>query len=233
MKRLSVILLAAVAAIALAPLSSGAQAVGTFTQIKGDVDLTPPGEAARPVKPGDEVFVGDIVRSKTASRAEIRFIDDSVLRLAENSRIEITEYMVEPRQSSSVLKLFRGKVQSIVTTTGKNFGMGKRDRYEIHTPTAVCGVRGTNFFTYFLNGVSGAVFQEGSGYGYSNNRPDEVRIIQTGEAMLVTSADEPPEVNPVTGSELGGHAADTSPEDDGDGDGDGGGEDQGQGGICL
>jgi hypothetical protein len=43
------------------------------------------------------------------------------------------------------------------------------NRYEVHTPTAVCGVRGTDFFMYYEKGESGATFKEGFGYGYNKN----------------------------------------------------------------
>ncbi|MEW6675024.1 MAG: hypothetical protein AB1348_03245 [Nitrospirota bacterium] len=48
---------------------------GKFTYIEGKVDvLRPPAIRAVPVKLGDPVFVSDIIRAKSKSKAEITFI---------------------------------------------------------------------------------------------------------------------------------------------------------------
>ena len=130
--------------------------------MKGRVDLTSPGKRARVIKPGDDVNIGDIIRAKSKSRAEIIFNDGNVLRLAEKTRLEITEYLVGKKESKGIFNLFRGKVQNIIKkSAGKLFGIKKRNRFEVHTPTAVVGVRGTNFFTYYQAGITGSVFKEG------------------------------------------------------------------------
>ncbi|MBI5187892.1 MAG: FecR domain-containing protein, partial [Nitrospirae bacterium] len=121
---------------------------GKFTYVEGKCDvLRPPAIRAIPVKLGDTVFVSDIIRAKSRSRAEITFINDNILRVAENTRVEISEYMFEEEKSSGVLKLSRGKVQAIVPEKiAKRIAtFGEANRFEVHTPTAVAGVRGTDF----------------------------------------------------------------------------------------
>jgi len=122
--------------------SAEAAPVGKFTVVEGNVDILHPGEKrALPVKLYDPVNIGDIVRTKTASRAQIIFIDESTINIAERSRIEITEYLFEPAKEkrSSVVNAFRGKVHFIVP---KVF-TGEGSRYEIHTTTAVAAMRGS------------------------------------------------------------------------------------------
>ena len=145
--------------------------VGSFTSVQGRVDITSPGKAARAIKVGDAVAVGDVVRTKSKAKAEITFIDGSVMRLAKKTRVKITEYMVGKERRSSILSLFRGKIQNIVKNVmGRSFGRGKKNRYEVHTHTAVIGVRGTTWFTYITkDGGSGAAFKVGKGYGFSKN----------------------------------------------------------------
>ncbi|MBW2027841.1 MAG: FecR domain-containing protein [Deltaproteobacteria bacterium] len=206
-------LLAACALAALFPVKAQASAVGTFTYVKGRVDITSPGERARPAHLGDEIQVGDIIRAKSKSRAEVTFVDGSVLRLAENTRVEITSYMVDKEKTDGILNLFRGKIQSIVKKrAGAVFGRKSKNRYEVRTPTAVCGVRGTDFFTWYQKGVSGAAFKEGKGYGYSANRPDVVMEIEAGQAMLVITPDQPPILRPASSLDLQEHLQDTAPE---------------------
>ncbi|MBW1766724.1 MAG: FecR domain-containing protein [Deltaproteobacteria bacterium] len=157
--------------------------------------------------------MGDIIRTKSKSRAEVTFLDSSILRLAQSSRVEIKEYFKGVSRTSGVFKLFRGKIQSIIKLSlGKTFGLNKSNRFEVHTPTAVIGVRGTNFFTYYNRGISGSTFKEGTGYGYSINRPDQVMNINAGQSLVTTSPDIPPEIRSATDQEMKAHEIETSPQ---------------------
>ena len=144
----------------LIPFTALASPVGKFTNVEGRVDITRSDQAAVQVSIGDEVFEKDIIRAKSKSRAEILFVDGNVMRIAQSTRVEISEFISNDEQKSTVIKLFRGKVQNKVKKfIGSLFGRS-RERFEVHTPTSVCGVRGTNFFTFYQNGLSGAVFKD-------------------------------------------------------------------------
>lgn len=124
---------ALLAILLLLPWAALAAPVGKVTSLQGNVDITVTGEVARNVALGDAVNVGDVIRTKSNSRVEITFSAGNILRLAANTRVRITEYMSGPKQNSSVLYLFRGTIEHIV----KSIGPG--GKYEVHTPTAVCG----------------------------------------------------------------------------------------------
>ncbi len=188
---------ALLALLLLIPWAALAAPVGKITNIAGNVDITVKGKAARSVNLGDAVNVGDFIRTKSKSRVEITFKEDNVLRLAENSRVGITEYMSGEKQNSSVFNLFRGKIQNIVKSVGIPGG-----RYEVHTPTSVCGVRGTHFFNFYLAGASGSIFSEGSGYGYSKNNPGDVKSIAAGQGMFVPSATLGAQLRAVTNKQI-------------------------------
>jgi len=189
--------------LALCPGMGQAAPVGKITRLDGRVDITSPGQVARPAAVGDEVNVGDILRAKSESKAEVTFVDGNILRLSRNTRVQITQYMVETDRRRGLFNLFRGRIQSIVKSTlARAFGQEWRNRFEIHTPTAVVGVRGTNFLTYYEKGVSGAVFYEGTGYGFSRKREDAIKTIEAGQAMLVVSEDQPPMIRPATDAEM-------------------------------
>jgi len=123
--------------------------VGTFTYIKGSVDITAPGMKAVPARKGDDVNVGDIIRTKTNSKAEIALIDGSILRFAEKSRVEINEYIVEKEQTRGILKLFRGKIQNIVKkAAGGTFGRKTQNRYEVHTRPQFAASEAPTFLSF-------------------------------------------------------------------------------------
>lgn len=193
------------------PLMVQAAPVGEFTHIEGRVDITSPGMKARPANPGDQIEVGDFIRTKSKSKAEVSLIDGTILRLAQSTRLRITEYIVEKDRKSRLMDLFRGKAQNIVKSLKKLAGCPDAARFEVHTPTAVCGVRGTNFFVFHQAGRSGAIFKEGEGYGYSRNVPGKVVTIKAGQMMMVVSADKPPTVRLATAVEIEQHTSDTAP----------------------
>ncbi|MBI9082536.1 MAG: FecR domain-containing protein [Desulfobacterales bacterium] len=176
--------------------------VGKFTAVKGMVDLTAPDGSLREVKMGDPVSVGDIVRTKSKSTAEITFADDSVVRLARNSRLQINEYMIGKEETRGILKLFRGKAQSIISKAAGFFGLKNKNKFEMHTPTAVCGVRGTNFFTWYNQGQSGLAVKEGTVYNYAANKPNQVKSVRAGQSSIVVSGDEEPVIGTATDEDL-------------------------------
>jgi len=141
MKRYALFMIAA-CLLAIFPIGALAASVGKFTHVEGQVDVLSPGQAARAAKLGDEVSVGETLRTKSQSKAEVTFDDGNILRLAEKTAMEIKEYMVSQDSSSGILSLSRGKIQNIIkAAAGRIFGLDKKNRFEVHTPTAVVGVR--------------------------------------------------------------------------------------------
>ncbi|MBI9085042.1 MAG: FecR domain-containing protein [Desulfobacterales bacterium] len=196
--------------------------VGKIVKIEGRVDVTPPGDQARPARPGHAVRVGDVLRSKSRARAEVLFTDGSIMRMAETSRVEITRYMVSEGRTDGMLHLFRGKIETIVQKSKGLFGFGKKNRFEVHTKNAVCGVRGTDYFSAYVNGTSDFIFKEGSGYGFNKNDPDRVAHVSAGQALQVAGVNRPPQVRPASQAELDAHSADTESDEENGDDGDAG-----------
>lgn len=194
------------------PLAVHGAPAGKITHVEGRVDITGMGETARPAVLGGTVEIGDIIRSKSDSKAEIALSDGSILRLAAQTRVQISEFALGETGGKGILKLFRGKIQSIVKKiSNRIFDFQSGNRFEVHTPTAVVGVRGTHFFSYHIKGMSGAFFKEGKGYVFSVNRADSVRDIHAGQVMLAMSPDIPPLIKPATDAEIREHLKSTSP----------------------
>ncbi|MCF8079359.1 MAG: FecR domain-containing protein [Desulfobacterales bacterium] len=221
MKRIVSLMILLTVCWVLPAVALAAEPVGSVTFVKGKADITRPGQDAEPLVKGDDIYVGDVVRTKTNAKVEITFIDESIVRVAQKSRLQITEYMFEREERRSTLSLFRGKIQSLVKkVAGFSFGQARKNRFEIRTPTAVCGVRGTDFFTWFMNGQTGTAFKEGQGYIYPANNPALSRNINTNEAGYVDDPDAAPVVKPATDADLEQHLEDTMPtegEEGGDG----------------
>ncbi len=128
----------------------GVQAgVGRFIQVQGRVDLLKGGELpATPVEVYDEVETGDVVRTKSSSRAQIQFVDDTMLTIGPESRVAVEKYLFDSQknQREAVLNVFMGLVKTAVT---KLYQLDKPD-FILKTHTAVMGVRGTRWLTHLL-----------------------------------------------------------------------------------
>jgi hypothetical protein len=146
-KGMSVMALVGLFPLLLASATSGAvndQSIGSITAIEGEVYLSHKGDtAAFPAMLGDPIYLYDHIQTEKQSRVQLLFEDESLLNLAENTYIQITEHIYSPEENrrSSVFRLMMGKVRAIV---GRYF-RGAGSRYKVSTPTAIIGVRGTHF----------------------------------------------------------------------------------------
>lgn len=130
--------------------------IGVFTAVVGTVTVDHPSIARlQPVKLHDEVLFKDVIETSFKSRTKAFFIDDSVLTIGENSRVEVTEHIYNPDQNqrSMVVNLFSGKIRALVSKAFKGAG----SKFEIHTPTAVAAARGTYFVVWTEQGTTGIV----------------------------------------------------------------------------
>lgn len=79
--------------------SAQADTVGRLTQLEGRVELLKGGKLpAVALKVNDTVDPGDVVRTKSRSKAQITFIDNSLLTLSQESRLAIEEFKFDPGQ---------------------------------------------------------------------------------------------------------------------------------------
>jgi uncharacterized membrane protein YgcG len=121
-----------------------ADAVGRLTLVEGRVDLLRGGQLpATPVKVDDGVQTGDVLRTKSLSKAQITFIDNSTLAIAPESRVAIEAYMFDSGQNKRnvVLHLFQGLAHAVVSKVYKS----AEPDFVIKTHTAIMGIRGTEF----------------------------------------------------------------------------------------
>jgi hypothetical protein len=178
-----------------------------------------------PVATGMEVDTGDIVRTKSDSKVEITLVDASVLRLAEKTRVKIDKYLLEgAERKDGSMTLYRGKVRAVVSKASSGDAPGK---FEIHTPTAVAGVRGTDFFVFHQLGVSGIMVTLGKVDVLNPNHPGSNQLVTAGNVVLVKDGERPQLPRPASSVEGDKHDNDTKigsgekSSDDGDDEGEG------------
>lgn len=171
---LIVLLLSALSALA---------AVGSIVAVSGQVGILrggkPPAETAQV---GTLLNVGDFVRTKSNSSAQVKFDDGNVIRIAPRSRIDISEYAVD--RDTRTIGLARGKVEAVVVPPPARDTKLRPKRFEIHTPNAVAGVRGTDLVVFYEGNTTGILVLDLHGgdnvYAFSLMHPDQVFDLPVG-----------------------------------------------------
>ncbi len=154
--------------------------VGTFIQVEGRVEVLRQGKPpAVPAKVRDGVDQGDQVRTKSQARAQLRFVDDTVVTLSPGSSLLIEDYLYDGSQGSrqATLNLFRGLAYTVVN---KILQTEKPD-FVFKTHTAVLGVRGTRFFTLVAARFTGGYNEQGEVEMASRARPTSQVLLKSME----------------------------------------------------
>lgn len=128
-----------------APRAQAADQAGKAALVQGRVEALRDGKW-RAMWTADPVFVGDRIRTFADGRVQIEFVDHSLVKLAANSQLEITQYMFKSTERLGLLRLWTGKLRAVVA---KKIANSKSD-YKLVTPTAVAGVRGTDLGLSYL-----------------------------------------------------------------------------------
>jgi ferric-dicitrate binding protein FerR (iron transport regulator) len=112
---------------------------------------------AQPLSTGSSVFANERIRTGEASTAQLQFIDETNLAVGPKSEVVLDRFVYDPNRRKG----------SVVVQTGRGvfrFVSGSQDptSYQIKTPVATIGVRGTVFQLINGSGFSAIVQVEGN-----------------------------------------------------------------------
>lgn len=111
----------------------------TLSYLEGDVEILKSGVAKwEKAKLNIILKPGDRVKTKFTSKCELKLADGSIIRLDENTVMDIEQILLEKEKDSSAFKVWWGSVK------GRFERLRTKDSsLTFHTPTAVMGLRGT------------------------------------------------------------------------------------------
>lgn len=163
------------AIILILPAGASAMSVKFFL---GQVSLTRSGKTI-PVKVGDMVGNGDIIKTGKSSMVELAFDENSTITVQAGSTVQIGSKNLKGSDGISIVS---GEVK------GK-FGKLKKGEYRIGSPTTVCGVRGTEFdVAVSKGGDTYVVLNEGS---LAVRNPYKSVDLKEGSSLEADVANEP------------------------------------------
>jgi hypothetical protein len=146
---------------------------------------------------GDELDTGDVVRT-TDGRVHIRMSDGSYISLQPNTEFGIKNYRFEGKTDgteSAVYSLLKGAMRTVTGLVGRV----NRSKYQIGTPTATVGIRGTGGLIQIL--PDGATLVQGtSGIWFLANAAGSIDIPAGVSGLAPADPRQPPQETSVSPS---------------------------------
>lgn len=109
-----------------------------------------------------ELFLNDVIITGPDGLAKLLLRDETILKISPNSEVVISEMIAGPdAEGRSTVDLLKGRLRSVIGNK-----LGANTTFDVNTPVAVAGVRGTDFEVVHLlvdgEWVSGVRCYDGS-----------------------------------------------------------------------
>lgn len=161
--------------------------------------------STRALQIGSKVDEGDTVITQKRTYARLKFTDGSEVTLKPDSQFKVEQHnydKADPRADAGSYRLIKGGLRTITGQIGKR---GNQDAYQMKTPTATIGIRGTIFDVTFCTGDSCGAVRPGlylavnDGFVVITNNEGVSTTLQVkaGDHVYVESATTPPVVLPT------------------------------------
>ncbi|MDI6803989.1 MAG: FecR family protein [Bacteroidota bacterium] len=116
-------------------MQSGNSPLAVVTKVINSVDKKNPESDWKKIIKGDPLKIKELVRTGLKSVAIIKFTDKSIIRLLENSELEMLGGK-QPKQTLNDMKLQKGSIGFTITKK-------QNEQYTFSSPTSVASIRGT------------------------------------------------------------------------------------------
>src|SRR5512134_739583 len=155
----------------------------------GGATVSGPAGQQRPLARGAEVNAGDVVRT-TDGRVQVRMADGAYISLQPNTEFGIKEYKFEGKADgteSAFFSLVKGAMRTVTGLVGRV----NRDRYQVATPTATVGIRGTGGLIQILDD-GGTLVQGTSGIWFLANPAGSINVPAGVSGLSPSDPKQPP-----------------------------------------
>ncbi|MBF0528931.1 MAG: FecR domain-containing protein [Deltaproteobacteria bacterium] len=130
-----------------AALTPGLTQVGTVEEVVGSATITHKGDPKTiTLQAGMPIYLYDNVKTQPSGQVRLLFKDQSIVSVATDTSLTIDEFVFDPskQQRTGLISILWGKVKCLVNDTVG----ASRNKFDVITPTAVIGVRGTDFLVW-------------------------------------------------------------------------------------
>lgn len=131
--------------------------IGAAAAVRNQVTSASAGGQERPLAVGNPVFQNHIITTGANSVAQLLFTDQTTLSIGQRSQVTLDRYVYDPSRASgggATVSMARGAMR---------FVSGSQDprNYEVRTPVATIGVRGTIVDLLMMDGRMFGILDEG------------------------------------------------------------------------
>lgn len=177
----------------------------TVTHVSGPLAARKADGATRAISIGSKIEEGDTVVSEKRTYARLKFTDGSEVTLKPNSQFKVERFSYDPakpKDDAGTFSLVKGGLRTITGQIGKR---GNQDSYQMKTPTATIGIRGTIYDAHFCQGESCGIIKPGLYLAVSNGvvvitnsggSPTALQV-KAGQYVYVQNPVTPPVVLPA------------------------------------
>jgi len=139
------------------------------------------------IKISDPVYQQEIIETEANSTTQFLFLDETDLTIGPESRVVLDEMFFDPNGTNG--KVVMSAMKGLFTFIS---GSLPSESYEVNTPTATIGVRGTKFDLFVArNGASTVILRSGA-VDVKNLRGTTRRITKVGLATRVSTRKSAP-----------------------------------------
>lgn len=177
--------------VAISAHAASGDTMGRVSRVQGQVLASFEG-VTRPLALQDKVLTGDLLRTGKDARLEITVTDNTVLTLSGDTEFSVERYDLGRQQGAGavLLKLTKGAFR---VATGQLSSL-RGGPFEVSTPLATVGIRGTEFWGGYLTATEISVLLLAGKGVYIKNDAGTSEILRPGEGVTVGSRSEvPPE----------------------------------------
>jgi hypothetical protein len=177
----------------------------TVTHLSGPLVARKADGSTKAILIGSKIDEGDTVVTEKRTYARLKFNDGSEVTLKPNSQFKVEEFRYDegkPKDDSASFSLIKGGLRTITGQIGKR---GNQESYQMKTPTATIGVRGTIYDAHFCQGDSCGSIKPGLYLVVSNGtvvitNAEGIKttlLVKAGQYVYVQSPVTPPVLLPA------------------------------------
>jgi hypothetical protein len=133
----------------MASFSWAAQVAGTVVQLSGPLMAKKADGAMRILSMRSEVESGDTLVTEKNTYAMVKFIDNSEITLKPSTTFKVENFSYDadkPDGDKASFNLVKGGLRSVTGLLGKR----NKEKFEMKTPSATIGIRGTTFIAEWV-----------------------------------------------------------------------------------
>jgi hypothetical protein len=134
------------------PVASWADGVGSVTHLGGVLRAVRADGATRMLSVKSEIREGDTLKTEKNTYARIKFVDNGEVVLSPETEFKVSAYSFKSNpahgeEDKAMLELKKGSLRALTGVLGKR----SPEKFQMSTPTAILGVRGTYYGVLLCN----------------------------------------------------------------------------------